>query len=729
MHAMTRAGLATAAVAVAVRAVAAEAPSTVLDSVTVEGRRDRDTLQLDTPTADTATRLGLTPRETPATVDVLTQETMQQRGERTFTEALRGVAGVSGGNPPSAPTTLSMRGFTNVLFLYDGVRTSGAGTVNRIEDTWNYERIEVLKGPASVLDGDTAIGGIVNFVTKRPNRDRPSREALLSYGSYGSMRLGVGLGAGFGDAGAYRIDFSHNDTKVGTIARDGEKLDHLTTGVRYDVGPGTRLDLTIDYLRDDNAGYFGTPLVPSTFATQATDVVSAPNGLVIDRRIARNNYNVVDNDNSSATYTGHARLTHELTPEWTLRNEFTANHAYRSFRNSESAVFVAPGLINRDQTFITHNQNYFFDRFDASQRTTWMGRENRLVVGGEYGKTGFDSARRFSNGSAATLAGLRATANDPADTYFNDDPTLSVGGGNRTDTTSDVKNAAVFVEDALKLTDALTAVIGFRHDHIDLARGIRDLNLATFTAFDTRYNANSHRVGAVYALSPETSAYAQYANATIPVTTPFLLSASSTSFPLSRGRQFEVGLKQTLFDHRLDWTAAVYKIGLDNVLSRDENNANVTVNNGRQSSHGVEVAVAWKATPALTLSGNVAALRAQFDNLIEAGGISRAGNTPPNVPGRVANLFAGYSIPGLPSELYVGVNHTSSMYTDNANQIRINGHTTADAAINYFVRPVLLTFRVRNLTDKLYATYGGRATTQVLIAPLRTFEFTAQLRF
>ncbi len=715
--------------AAAVQAGAAEPSAVPLDAVSVEGRRDNDTLQLDGPTAGTATRLGLTPRETPATVNILTQETMQQRGERTFTEALRSVAGVTGGNPPSAPTTLSMRGFTNVLYLYDGVRTSGAGTVNRIEDTWNYERIEVLKGPASVLDGDTAIGGIVNFVTKRPDRAVVSREALLSYGSYGSVRVGVGLGNPFGDIGSYRVDFSHNDGKVGTVARDGEKIDHLTTGVRFDFTPATRLDLTVDYLHDDNQGYFGTPLVPSAFATRPTNVVSAPGGLVLDEEIAHNNYNVLDDDNSSSTYTGHARLTHQLTSEWTLRNDTTVNHAYRSFKNSESAVFVAPGLINRDQTYITHNQNYFFDRFDASQRTSLFGHENRLVVGGEYGKSGFDSARRFSNGSATTLAGLRVTANDPNTGYFNDDPGLSVGGGNRTDTTSDVKDGAAFVEDAFKVTDALTAVLGFRHDHINVGRSIRDLNTATFTAFETNYNTNSHRAGVVYALTPEANFYAQYSNATIPVSTPFLLSASAAPFPLSRGKQFEAGLKQSWLDHRLEGTVAVYKITLDNVLSRDENNPNVTVNNGRQSSHGVELDAAWRVTPELALQGNYAALKAKFDNLIEGGGVSRAGDTPPNVPERVANLFATYRIPGLPSEVFVGVNHTSSMFTDNANTIRINGFTTADAAINYFIRPALLSFRVRNLTDKLYATYGGRATTQVLIAPLRTYEVTARVNF
>ena len=74
-----------------------------------------------------------------------------------------------------------------------------------------------------MLQGDSAIGGIVNFQTKRPDRDNPSREAMFSYGSYGSTRTGIGLGDNFGETGAYRIDYSHNDSRVGTIDRNSNK--------------------------------------------------------------------------------------------------------------------------------------------------------------------------------------------------------------------------------------------------------------------------------------------------------------------------------------------------------------------------------------------------------------------------------------------------------------------------------------------------------------------------
>ncbi|MDN6888065.1 TonB-dependent receptor [Variovorax sp. CAN2819] len=699
-----------------------------LGTITVEGSRDASGLHLQ-ESSGTASRLGLSVRETPASVEILQQDTMQQRGARTFSEALRGMAGLSGGGPPSSPTTLSTRGFTSLMYLYDGVRGSGAGVTNRVQDTWNYERIEVLKGPASVLDGEGAIGGVVNFVTKRPDRSNPNKEALLSYGSYGSTRAAFGFGGALGDASAYRLDYSRNDTKVGTIARNGERIDHFTSGLMVDFGGSVKLDLSFDYLREDNQAYWGTPLVPASFATQPTSVVSTPDGRVIDRRLARSNYNVPDDENSSETYWLRARLTGQLDGGWSWRNEFSANKANRVFRNSESAVFVAPASIARDQTLITHDQDFWLNRFDATHKGTLGGMDNRFVVGGEYSETRFGSQRRFSNGSAATANLLRVPVFAPYIAPFNDSLALTTGAGNRTNTTSNVKVASAFVEDAIKPVRGLTLVGGLRHDRTEVDRGIADLNLGSYTRFGTSYRSTSGRIGAVYDITPDSSVYAQYTNATLPVGSLFLLSASNAAFPMSRGKQAEVGFKQSIPEAKLEWTAALYKIELDNVLSRDPNDARNTVNNGRQSSRGVELSAVWRPTREWTLAGNLAALDARYDTLIEVGGVSRVGKTPPNVPERVANLFATYRPEGSKFEYFASLNRTGHMYTDNANEIRINGFTTLDAAVSYRMRNALLTFRVRNLTDKLYATWGGRATSQVLLASRRTFELSARFDF
>nr|WP_241660786.1 TonB-dependent receptor [Variovorax guangxiensis] len=146
--------------------------------------------------------------------------------------------------------------------------------------------------------------------------------------------------------------------------------------------------------------------------------------------------------------------------------------------------------------------------------------------------------------------------------------------------------SSLFVEDALKITPNLTLVGGLRHDRTKVERRIDDLNAVTTSSFDTNYKSTSGRIGAVYNLWAQTSIYGQYSNATLPVGSLFLLSAGNASFPLSRGKQAEIGLKQSIPDASVEWTLAAYDIKLDNVLSRDANNAAPTVSNGKQSSRG-----------------------------------------------------------------------------------------------------------------------------------------------
>lgn len=718
----------TTAVAQAATAQTVPGSSVTLDTIKVVGDRDAERRQLD-KTNSTGSRLGLTALETPASVEVLNQQTMQERGARTFTEALRGAAGVIVGDPPSAPGTISMRGFTSTLTLYDGLRVSGAGVVNRIQDTWNYERIEVLKGPASVLNGDTAVGGIVNYITKQPDRDNPGGEAMLALGSYGSKRAGVGYEGALGSMGAFRFDFSRNDSKHGLVPNVGEKVDHLTAGARFDLTPSTRMDVSLDYLHDDNRGYFGTPLVPASFATESTDVVSTPDGRVIDERIAKRNYNTPDNENASETYWLRGRLTHRLAGGWTARNELAFNKADRIFKNSESAVFQAPGDIVRDQTLITHDTQYLVNRLDALHEGDIGGLANKFNIGIEGARSHFDSERRFSDGSVTTRASLLVPALGPSPGNYDLSPALTTGAGNRSDQTTRVTNYAVFAEDALRATQALTVVAGLRRERTEIDRTIADLNAGTSSAYGTNFNSTSGRLGLVYAATPQTSLYAQFSSATLPVGSLFLLSSANTAFKPSKGRQLETGFKQVIPDTRFEWTAAVYYIELDNVLSRSADNPNVTVNNGKQSSRGLELTAAWRPWNQLSLSGNLSMLNARYDTLREADGVSRVGNTPTNVPERLANLFAAYRFESVPVDLTLGLNHTGKIYTDTANTIRINGHTTADVGATYRWQNVALTTRVRNVTDKLYATYAGRATSQVLLAPRRTFEVSAQVSF
>lgn len=146
----------------------------MLETVTISGERDKRVAPLEQH-VDIGSRLGLSIKDTPASVDVLSQETMQERGDRTMVEAVSKVPGMNGGRVGASHIGFSARGFieNGVTWLYNGVRIPGSSNFSsRILDTANYDRIEVLRGPAAVLNGEGGTGATINLVSRSPKIGR-----------------------------------------------------------------------------------------------------------------------------------------------------------------------------------------------------------------------------------------------------------------------------------------------------------------------------------------------------------------------------------------------------------------------------------------------------------------------------------------------------------------------------------------------------------------------------
>jgi iron complex outermembrane recepter protein len=161
--------------------------------------------------ATSATRLGLTVRETPATVEVLDQSTMREQGYRTTTETAQGAVGVLSGDAAGAPAGFSMRGFTygEVNVLYNGISTGPQSITSRWMDTANLQQVEFLKGPSALMSGLDAIGGSVNYVTRQPTTGPIQNELDLSLDSLGSVRTHFGSGGSTAVPGLdYRVDLT-----------------------------------------------------------------------------------------------------------------------------------------------------------------------------------------------------------------------------------------------------------------------------------------------------------------------------------------------------------------------------------------------------------------------------------------------------------------------------------------------------------------------------------------
>lgn len=692
-----------------------------------------DPLHLDAAT-EAGSRLDLTTRETPASVEVLTQADLQLRGLRTARETFNDVVGAIAGNVPGNPAVVSLRGFSGntVSILQDGVRISTSTVVQRDTNNWHYDRIEVLKGPASVLYGEGALAGVINKVTRKPVIDERRMDALLSGGSFGTVFAGAGANLRVSSTLAVRADASYQRSES---LYDVDNNDTFSAGATASLlfRPDKNLSVlvAVDHFEDRyDATYQGLPLIPAAYARRPSDAVTNAGGLVADRSLRRRNYNPRGAFSGADETTVRSRVDWRVGRGWTAALDLTGYTADRAFVLADQQVFVAPTAAFPDgsfrQTFqdFRHDHRFWNARAVIGHDGRIAGLRNRFSLGAEYNDTDFTSLRQQAPNSALPAVSVTNPAVVAAPTAKSIFTTTNVTF------LSKLKQASVFAEDALNLTPEWLLVGGARYDHVDLDRttvqnvtGALDRNAPTYGPF-------SWRVGTTYALDPALTLYAQYTTAVSPVSSILLASVANTRFRLTKGRAYEAGFKagRGLFSV----TGAAYRIEQRDILTRDPNNPAQTVQGGRQSSQGAELSAALAPMRALRLSGGVSYTDAQYDELIELVGtvrFDRRGNRPINVPAWTANGSVLYTI-GDRMTLGGFVRHASGFYTDTANTIRVAGHVVVDASVSLRVTPeATLTLRGRNLSDAFYGEYSGYPATNVYIGAPRSFELALAAHF
>jgi iron complex outermembrane recepter protein len=672
--------------------------------------------------AEAAGRLGLSNRETPAIVDVLTQVDLQFQGVRSVVEAMNAAPGVASGTLPGSMGSVSMRGFHRAVnYLYDGVRMANSDVGMRNWDTWAFERVEVIKGPASVTSGEGALAGAINFVPRRPELGRSSAELLASVGSFGTERLAADLNVPLSETLASRFNASWSRTE-GWI--DETDSDTLAASGAITFKPDERFSLTLraDYLEDDYSTiYYGTPLVSRSVARNPSNAVSGSAGLVLDKAMRDLNFNVADGDMGSDTLWLRAQAEYRLTDAMKIVSDTSWYSADRIWQDADEYSFNAgSGLIDRSMTLITHDHDYWNQRIHLAYDGSLAGMRNRFTIGAELGATDFFTKRRFGTASAA----------DPFNPVRGNFPTdMPANFGTRQNVTADVQAWALFVEDALNLTPEWLLAGGIRFDNFKLDRTILNVTPGTSQTYGQDYEAVSWRLGTVYSLTPETQLFAQYTSAVTPLSGLLFMSATNASFDLTTGYSYEAGIKTSLTGQGVELTASVFKIRQDDILTRDPANPAVVFQGGNLQSEGVEVAINLPATEQINISLSGTVLDAKYGELIEGGGVNRAGKLPQNVPERLADLVVSYSPPSLPLSISGIARYSGSFYTSNANTVKISAYTTFDAALAWEGSFGSLTLRGRNLSDEFYADWSGYAAGLVFIGAPRSVELSYVRRY
>lgn len=645
-----------------------------------------DPLHIDSQNS-TGSRLGLTARETPATVETKTQQDMQVKGLRTTKEAFSDINGATVGNVPGNPAVLSMRGFSGntINVLQDGVRVAASTIVTRDVDTWNFDKIEVLKGPSSVLYGEGALGGAVNMITRKASLDGQHLDGMLSYGSFGTQRSAIGVNQPLSDTVAVRADISYmNSDSLYDIDDQGTTAIGLTTSMLFKPNDDLSMLFAFDHFDDEyDSTYQGAPLVAASAAKNPSGIVNNPYGLVIDKSARHTNYNPDGAHSGARSNMFRWTTDYQLNQDWSLNNVVSYYTARREFFVSgEQTYSASTGKLNRTVQRISHDQQFWSERLSASNDALIAGFRNRFTLGGEYSYTDLHNPRQ--NGTT--------TAVDPINPVVGSFPSSAntnwPGAGKNIVYQSNMDNAAVFAEDAFNLTPDWLLVAGARYEDINLRRTVTDINLGTEQSFHPTYDPFSWRFGTIYNLTPDVQLYAQYSTAVTPVSSLLLISSANGDFDLSKGKSVEVGFKATAFGGATSILGSLYWIELNDILTRDPNDSTLTVQGGQQTSRGMELTTSTKVTSQLQVDLGVSLVDARYDDLVEAGGADRSGNHPINIPHTTASAAALYRLDSMPVTLGAFVKHASGFYTDTANTYFVEGHTTLDASIAYDLKTV-----------------------------------------
>ena len=648
--------------------------------------------------ASTATKTDASLLEVPQSVSVITRERMDDQGVRTLNDAIQYTAGLrsntAGANP--ADDSLSVRGFSQFsgAFYLDGMRLMPMGTLGFFGvEPYGAERVEVLKGPSSVLYGQNAPGGIVNFVAKRPAAD-PLRQVELSLGSHARRQLALDVGGTLADDGSlqYRL--------VGLARQADQQIDYMKDDRYYLApslrwAPNARTSITL-------LGFF-----QKNRAMQSSNVQwdalngSNPNGrLPLTRFLGEPGFDHEQTRVASAGY--EAR--HSFDSGWTLRQNFRYLHA----DNHEQYMFRYGNLIehaisNREiDTRDGKGGVYSLDTSVTGQVATGALR-HELVAGIDYSRSNTSFSSYIADGPQIDIyrpvygaaLDLAALAPDALRREHN-------------------RQLGAYLQDRMHYRSWVFTVGGrqdwTRQEQINLLVSPSSTTLRKPTAF-------TGRAGITYLAANGLAPYASYSESFSPVSGADRLDRP---FEPETARQVEVGVKYAPGPH-LSVTAAAFELRRQNVLTTDPDDPNFSIQQGEVRSRGIELEVAAQPSSQLKLLASLTynplkVTRANADMW----GTNVQGKSPYEVPRQMASAWADYAFAGRWRGLSAGagLRHVGASWGDADNTFQAPAFTLADLSLRYDLgqarsdwRGLSVGMTVKNLFDKYHVAscFSARA--------------------
>jgi len=697
-------------------ATAQEASNTpvLLPEVSVNGSAAAQPYELNLNRPSTAaSRLNLTPLQTPASVTIVPGDQIRYQGDRTVADAISRAVGFTqvpftgnGGN------SFSARGFygqNSITQLYDGMQLFNAGGVVTFPfDPWNIDRIEVLSGSSSSLYGTGGVGGAINVVPKDPNWTKQTTMLQASAGSFRTYHGAAEITGPITPRLSYLFDISQYRSGGWTSPNGDSHSLAMSGALRYELMPEFIVTLRDDYGNINPSTYEGTP----TF-----------NGRAIEG-LRYTNYNVNDGYIAFRENRLFLKEAWQVNPNISFTNNTYLITQYRRYHEGATFAYV-PATQSVTRTMfrdINGDQTQYGDHGFTTISFRPLGLDNQTVMGFDVNRSTYNRWDNQTGGSTGS-----STVNAYA---FNPGTFQSTGAtAARPQYILLLDQMGVFAEDRLSLTDQLSLVAGVRGDHYET-------NLQTFPSYIKYkgiYDGPGYHAGLVYNPLPNVTLYGRYSVSTDPVTSLASAGASNIAFGLSPARQIEIGAKGMFLDDRLQATIALYDIVKKNLLTPTLANSSISETVGQQSSRGIEATASYKVTDDILIEANGTILTAKFDFYnasLNGGMISLAGYRPQFVPTKTANVLAHWTfMPGW--DLRGAVRFVGDRFADNTDLYRLPAYTVLDIGLRWNATHNLnLDLRINNVTDRAYAisTYAGNGT-QLILGEPRSVTGTMNLTF
>lgn len=636
--------------------------------VVVTGEQDEG---YNPSSASVGTRTDTPLRDIPQSIQVIPQQVLEDRQVRRITEGLENTAGV-----------ISITGATSDrdYFTVRGFENYGGFLINGIPDPQipndgsfaNVERLEILRGPASVLYGETeSLGGTINLVTRQPLSD-PFYEVTATAGSYNDYQGIFDFSGPLNDSETvlYRLIGSYRSFDSFVDFDDGNET-FIAPSLALNFGSNTDLILEgdVNFSSRRGQGPGGIPAVGT--------VLSNPNG-EIDRSF--NASGPQDNNEVTNGRVGY-RLEHRFNENWRLRNSFR----YTLADNNDVLVLFGTGFADDNRTvnrrFSAGDQNYDTYYLDTNVAGSFRtgSIDHQILFGFSLDRDESDIAFEF--GDAAPV--------DVFDPNF--DQTLPLTGNLSLDSFTTRDTLGVYLQDQITILENLKLLLGGRLDFFKETTNNR-LAAEETSQSDTAF---SPRVGIVYQPIPPISLYASYARSFVPT---IGIAAGGDTFRPERGTQYEIGIKADVND-QLSANLALYDLTRSNVTTPDPNNPALSVQTGKQRSRGVELDIGGEILPGWNIIGGYAYTDAR---ITEDNDPTIEGNQRFSAPEHSFNLWTTYRIQdgdlqGLGFGL--GFYYIGERWADNANTVELPRFLRTDAAIYYERDHFRAALNFRNIFD------------------------------